>query len=60
MAIKRASMLGERHIRNLRQKMVLRHRTEEASKKLEVRTSSLVSLVSTLRQSGFNTMRYKQ
>lgn len=35
-AIKRASMLADRHIKNLRQKMLLRHRAEETAKKLEV------------------------
>merc|ERR1712142_1181489 len=35
LAIKRATMLADRHIRNLKQKMVLRQKTEEATKRLE-------------------------
>jgi len=34
--IKRASMLSDIHFRNLRQKMLLKQRTEEAARRLEV------------------------
>ncbi len=35
-AVKKASLLSEMHLRNLRQKMQLKHRTEEVARKLEV------------------------
>ena len=34
--IRRASMMGEMHLRNLRQKSLLKQRTEDALKKLQV------------------------
>lgn len=36
MAAKKASLLSEMHLRNLRQKMQLKQRTEEVVKRLEV------------------------
>ena len=43
LAIKRATMLGDRYVSNLRQKRMLKIRADEAAKKLEVRNMRAAS-----------------
>lgn len=43
MAAKKASLLSEMHLRNLRQMMQLKQRTEEVVRKLEVQNRSSMS-----------------
>lgn len=45
---KRASMIGDMFLRNVRQKLLLKQRTEEAVKKLQVGTHIFLSLFSQL------------
>ena len=44
-AVKKATLLSDMHIRNLRQKMQLRQRTDEVVKKLEVYMETIILII---------------